>query len=209
MRIEADDVTILGMNFVQADYMLALRPQLCRLYGVSNITIRNNRFYGTEMGIGTTPSTDTTVSHSGLLVEGNYINGGPYVNSRYNRGMYIYRMGGLIQNNVIEHVATGIQFLPHREPSGLTAQYNAIEAYGIGLYHNNHYADSGEFKWIGNTVTVAENLRGTAEMDVNLPFDTDIYHRAIHITHLGLSGGSEAPVAEFYNNVFDGAMTLD
>ncbi len=175
-----------------------IRTKFC----VDNLTNKNNIIYGGEAGIYAAPVAPCLTP---VYYRKDLIDGGPFVNSRYNRGMYIYRMGGLIQNNVIDHVSIGIQFLPHREPTGLTAQYNDIKAYSIGLYNNNQYAGSGPHKWIANTVGVAENPRGTAEMGVYLPYTTDVTFRGIHVINHGLYGGTgEPPLAEFYNNILDG-----
>jgi len=58
-------------------------------------------------------------------------------------------------------------------------------------------------KWIANTVGVAENPRGTAEMGVTCHIQQMSLFRGIHVINHGLYGGTgEPPLAEFYNNIF-------
>lgn len=204
VSITSDNVTIDGLDFTYQEYLIALRPTLIGAEGVDNLTIVNNRFFGGEVAVEFVPTTTQPYSVA-LLIEDNYVDCGPFVNSGYNRGFYIYGTGGLIKNNVVLNTSIGIQILPHREPTGGTVEGNVVSAYSIGLYQNNHWADSGAWSWKDNTVTMALNDRLGLKAQVNLPYTADVTFRGVHLINYGIYGGTVPPVATFEGNSIDGA----
>lgn len=204
VSITSDNVTIDGFDFTYQEYLIALRPTLIGAKGVDNLTIVNNRFFGGEVAVEFVPTTTKPYSVA-LLIEDNYVDSGPFVNSRYNRGFYIYGTGGVIKNNVVLNTSVGIQILPHREPTGGTVEGNIVSGYSIGLYQNNHWADSGAWSWKDNTVTMALNDRLGLKAQVNLPYTADVTFRGVHLINYGIYGGTVPPVATFEGNSIDGA----
>ena len=204
VTITSDNVTIDGLNFTYQEYLIGLYPVLISAEGVDNLKVVNNKFFGGEMAVEFYPS-DSQPYSVGLLIENNYVDCGPFVNSRYNRGFYIYSTGGVVKNNVVLNTSIGIQILPHREPTGGTVEGNVVSAYSIGLYQNNHWADSGAWSWKDNTVTMAFNDRLELKDQVLLPYTADVTFRGVHLINYGIYGGTVPPVATFEGNSIDGA----
>ncbi|MFM7558634.1 nitrous oxide reductase family maturation protein NosD [Cylindrospermopsis raciborskii] len=141
----ASGVTIEGLELRANDYLINKFPYLIETDKVNNLTVRNNSMYGGEIGIYVLTSDSKAVNRSGLLIEGNYIDGGPYVNSKSNRGIYVQSTGGTIQNNTVINTNIGIQYLPYANPVGGTIRGNTVSAGLIGLYHN--YQDKCHSYW--------------------------------------------------------------
>lgn len=203
VRIEADDVTILGMNFEYAEYMIGLRPQLLRVIDAGDVTIKNNRFYGGEAGIGTTVTGGAY--YSGLVIEDNYINGGPFVNSAYNRGLYIWNTATTIKNNVIESTAIGVQIMPYNEPLGGLVEGNTINGLLYALYINQHQGDSGEWVYRNNSLGIA----GTPSDGLTTPVHTPLAamtardHYAVYFNAFGTTAATTAPSVRIEGNFMD------
>ena len=203
VTVTADDVTIDGLDFTYQEYLINLYPVLISAEGVDNLKVVNNKFFGGETAVEFLPS-DTQPYSVGLLIENNYVDCGPFVNSRYNRGFYIYSTGGVVKNNVVLNTSIGIQILPHREPTGGTVEGNIVSGYSIGLYQNNQYPDSGVWTWKNNTVTMAANDRSGLRAAVLLPYETDVTFRGIHLINYGVYPGT-VPVQDiFEGNSIDG-----
>jgi hypothetical protein len=161
----SDNVTIEGLTFECPDSLLTATPTpILYPYTVSmsprnNFTFRNNRVYSGEVGV---YIYQDTVAKSGLLIENNYVNGGPFVNDRYNRGILVWNSSGTIRNNVIENTNIGIQFsvdvnITLAAPTTITG--NTISAALYGLYNNVMPKGTAQHNWTLNTVTVAPNDR--------------------------------------------------
>ena len=205
VSITSDNVTIDGFDFTYQEYLIALRPTLIGAKGVDNLTIVNNRFFGGEVAVEFVPTTTQPYSVA-LLIEDNYVDSGPFVNSRYNRGFYIYGTGGVIKNNVVLNTSIGIQILPHREPTGGTVEGNIVSGYSVGLYQNNQYPDSGVWTWKNNTVTMALNDRLGLKAQVNSPYTADVTFRGIHLINYGVYPGTVPVQDVFEGNSIDGTI---
>ncbi len=205
VSITSDNVTIDGFDFTYQEYLIALRPTLIGAEGVDNLTIVNNRFFGGEVAVEFVPTTAQPYSVD-LLIENNYVDSGPFVNSRYNRGFYIYGTGGLIKNNVVLNTSIGIQILPHYEPTGGRVEGNIVSGYSVGLYQNNQYPDSGVWTWKNNTVTMAANDRSGLKAQVNLPYTFDVTFRGIHLINYGVYPGTVPVQDVFEGNSIDGTI---
>lgn len=194
-------VTIDGLQLDCPDTTLPRFHYLISATQTNNLTIRNNRLYGSEIPIYILGSGNA----SGLLIERNQINGGPNVNSSFNRGLYIRNTAGVIQDNAITNVSVGIQFMPQANPTASTIQRNTISAALVGLYTNMQSNGSAPVLWSENTVTVAGNDRGGPRSQVNGAFTTPVVFRGIQISNFGTAGAPSPPQALFQANIIDTA----
>jgi hypothetical protein len=207
-------VTISGFDLRAQDETIPNYHQLIRAGGFSagdprnDLTIRNNRMYSSEepirilAGFGTKGGT-------GLLIEGNYIDGGPNVNSSFGRGIYAGGTSGVIQDNVIVNVNLGIQYMPYDNAVEGLIQRNIVSANNIGLYNNFQTLGAGPVTWKDNEVSIAANdrLGLKAEVDGAWTQQQQLNFRGIFAFTFGTQGSGSAPQAFFLNNKLDGATT--
>ena len=214
LSLDADGVTLEGLTFDCPDSLLTatptpvFTPYPVFFYAVNNFTFRNNRMYGGEVPL---YIYFNTTAKSGLLVEGNYIDCGPWVNDRYGRGMYIYGVQGTVQNNVVENASIGIQFSvapssPLSSPSTITN--NKVSAALHGLYNNVMPKGTAQHNWTLNTVTVAPNDRiGLKKLvgGAGAPYTAyeTTHFSAARFQYIGTAGDSSTPpTVSMTNNLF-------
>ncbi len=214
ISIDVDGVTLEGLTFDCPDSLLTatptpvFTPYPVFFYAVNNFTFRNNRMYGGEVPL---YIYFNTTAKSGLLVEGNYIDCGPWVNDRYGRGMYIYGVQGTVQNNIVENANIGIQFSinpnsPMSIPSTITN--NKVSAALTGLYNNVMPKGTAQHTWTLNTVTVAPNDRLGLKNLVGGPGAPYTAYQTTHFSaarlqYMGTEGTSATPpTVVMTNNLF-------
>ena len=200
-------VTIAGLDLRYQEYLVDKWPYLIFTSKVGDLTIRNNRMLGGEVAVYVLTDDNQTVYRDGLLIEGNYIDGGPFVNCWYNRGMYVQATAGTVQDNVITNVNTGIQIMPYAHPAGGVVQRNLVAAGLIGLYHNYQNKGAGAWVWASNEVTVADNDRQGLKAELYAPWTTQsVTFRGIELITFGAEGSGAAPQVTFNNNAIDGTL---
>ncbi|MFM7265959.1 MAG: nitrous oxide reductase family maturation protein NosD, partial [Cyanobium sp.] len=200
----ADGVNGVTLDGLQLDCPDTTLPRFHYLISASqtnNLTIRNNRMYGSEIPIYILGSTNA----SGLMIERNQINGGPNVNSSFNRGLYIRNTAGTIQDNTITNMSVGIQFMPQANPTASVIQRNTIAAALVGLYANVQSNGSAPVLWSQNVLSVAGNDRTGPRSQVNGAFSTPVVYRAIQVSNLGTAGAANPPQMIFRENIIDNA----
>ncbi|MEY3025950.1 MAG: hypothetical protein RLZZ238_847, partial [Planctomycetota bacterium] len=208
--VEANDVTIEGLNLRAEDDIASLWPYPILTQSANGLTIRNNRIYGGEiaMYILTTNNTlDPAGFREGMLVEGNFVDGGPFVNSIYNRGIYVQATAGTIQDNQFVNTSIGIQYMPYGHAQPGVIRRNTVSASLIGLYHNFQIAGAGLVSWEDNTVTVAANDRQGAKALVDGAYTDVVPFRGIALRSFGLPGYTgTAPSVSFTGNSIDASI---
>jgi hypothetical protein len=192
-------VTLDGLQLDCPDTTLPNYFYLISATQANNLTIRNNRMYGSEIPVYILGSSNA----SGLLIERNQINGGPNVNSSFNRGLYIRNTAGTIQDNTITNMSVGIQFMPQANPTPSTIQRNTISAGLVGLYANIQSNGSAPVQWSQNVITVAANNRTGTRSRVNGAFTTPVVFRGIQVSNLGTAGASDPPQMTFSENIIN------
>lgn len=198
----ADGVNGVTLDGLQLDCPDSTLPRFYYLISATqtdNLTIRNNRLYGSEIPIYILGSTNA----SGLLIENNQINGGPNVNSSFNRGLYIRDTAGVIQDNTITNMSVGIQFMPQANPTSSVIQRNTISAALVGLYANVQSNGSAPVLWSQNVLSVAGNDRLGPRAQVNGSFSTPVVYRAIQVSNFGTAGAANPPQMVFRENIID------
>ena len=146
VKVESDGVTIDGFKFMDKAYLQALFPYHIYTLDANNLIIQNNLFIGAELPIYRDPYVNpVNEDNYGWEVKNNKMVGGPFVNSHYSRGMYIWQTAATISGNVIEGYGVGIQISPNAEPTGGVVENNTIVAGHSGLYHN--VTDKGSGAW--------------------------------------------------------------
>ncbi|MBM3864244.1 MAG: DUF1565 domain-containing protein, partial [Verrucomicrobia bacterium] len=68
---------------------------------VQDLVIRNNRFFGGQTAINAFYTTSQTGFASGMVVERNFLDGGPFVNCSVGRGIAIQGTAATVQDNVL------------------------------------------------------------------------------------------------------------
>ena len=194
-----DGVTLDGLQLDCPDTTLPRFYYLLSASQTNNLTLRNSRLYGSEIAVYVLGSTNA----NGLLIERNLINGGPNVNSSYNRGLYIRNTAGVIQDNTISNMSVGIQFMPLANPAASVIQRNTISAALVGLYNNTQSEGAGPVQWSQNIITVASNDRIGPRSQVNGAFTTPVVFRGIQVNNLGGTGGGTPPDLTFRENIID------
>jgi hypothetical protein len=209
LYINSNNVTVEGFNIDAPDSLITNGvPAAYPVIGIekSNFTFRNNKMYGGENPLYFYRGTD--VLGTNLLIEGNYIDCGPFVNDVYNRGIYLYNMQGTVQDNVIVNSCIGIQHSSFaKTTSESIIQRNTVSAALTGLYNNVHLNGSAPNTWRQNTVTVAPNdrqglklLAGGAGADTGANAPSWI---AARTQYTGTQGTGAAATVNFINNFFD------
>lgn len=200
--IDCPDSLMQGAGAIFAPYPVTMNAQ-------NNFTFRNNRMYGGEVPLYIIPS---GAARSGLLVEGNYIDCGPFVNDSYNRAMYIFNSQGIVQDNVVLNANIGIQFSVQTSivlsaPS--TIRRNTVSASLAGLYNNAMPKGTAAHNWQQNTVTVSPNDRLGLKLLVGGPGAAwgplaQTNWAAGRVQYMGTEGASSTPpTVTFTNNIFD------
>ncbi|MFZ4586147.1 MAG: hypothetical protein ACOYNI_13065, partial [Acidimicrobiia bacterium] len=207
----ADNIALEGLDLRSQDSRITAAGTYSYLwfsYGLNNLTFRNNRMYGSEIPIYIYPAVGG-VSKTGLLIEGNYIDCGPWVNSSYNRGMYLGNVAGVVQDNVVLNAHIGIQYMPYGNAATGTIARNTVSAGGIGLYHNYQSLGAGAVAWTDNVVTVAANDRSGLKALVDGRYTAPIDFRGIQVSTFGTNQsttGTSTPSASFTSNSVDASV---
>ncbi|MFM1804775.1 MAG: hypothetical protein RL136_1654, partial [Planctomycetota bacterium] len=208
--VAANDVTIEGLNLRAEDDIASLYPYPIYTRSANDLTIRNNRIYGGEIAmyiLTTNGTTDTAGFREGMLVEGNFVDCGPFVNSIYNRGIYVQATAGTIQDNQFVNTSIGIQYMPYGHAQPGVIRRNTVSASLIGLYHNFQIAGAGLVSWEDNTVTVAANDRQGAKALVDGAYTDVVTFRGIALRSFGLPGYTgTAPSVSFTGNSIDASI---
>ncbi|MEY4821019.1 MAG: hypothetical protein RLY72_671, partial [Planctomycetota bacterium] len=206
----ADGITLEGLD---------LRLQDSRVTGgsygyiydspsLNNLAFRNNRMYSGEIAIYIDRNTANDTPKSGLVIAGNFIDCGPFVNSSFNRAMYITNTAGTIEGNTIVNANYGIQYMPYANPGAGTIRGNAVSAALTGLYHNYQGQGAASVSWEDNTVTVAANDRSGLRALVDSGRTTTVDFRGIQIITFGNAdyGAGAAPSVSFTGNAVDASI---
>ncbi|GBL34520.1 serine-rich adhesin for platelets [Filimonas sp.] len=168
-----------------------------------NMTIKNNRFYSSEVPLYILEDFDA--HGSGLLIEGNYVNGGPNVNNSYNRGFYVGGTSGTIQDNTVENCKIGIQYMPYSNPNTGLIRRNTVTASLTGLYHNYQKKGAGSVTWEQNVVSAAPNPQTGLSAQVDGAMTTPTTFKGIHVINFGTEGTGANPSVTFQNNSINAA----
>lgn len=207
LYVEANDVTIDGFEVQdQPQALSTLQPFLIYTSLVNNFTLRNNRILGGDLQLYVGTSGGQNAYRTGLMVERNYFDGGPFVNSVYHRAMYIQGTAGTIQDNVIVNANIGIQYMPYHHTTSGLIQRNTISAALVGLYHNYQNLGAAPVTWKDNDVRISPNDRLGDKLLVNTPWDTPVTWRGIHVITHGIQSTGNLPQVSFLNNRIDGAL---
>lgn len=181
VNITSDDVDISGFSFEFPDELLTRQNPITYGYliysiQVNDLTIENNKFYGSEIPIynplgpiHNSPKGIDFGKRQGLLIQGNYIDCGPFVNSVYNRAIYCADIAGTITENTIVNCNIGIQFMSYNNENASSITKNEITAGLWGLYHNVQYRGTADTTWDENEITVAKNDRNGLKALVSGP----------------------------------------
>jgi hypothetical protein len=203
----ANNVTVDGFEIRdQPDALRTLQPFLIYTDAVNDFTLRNNRILGADLQLYVGTSGGQNVYRTGLMVERNYFDGGPFVNSVYHRAMYIQGTSGTIQDNVIKNASIGIQYMPYHHTTSGLIQRNTISAGLVGLYHNYQNLGAAPVTYQDNVVTVSPNDQQGDKLLVNTPWDTTVVWRGIHVITHGIQNTGNLPEVTFLNNKVDGAL---
>lgn len=170
---------------------------------VNNLTIRNNRMYSSEIPIYVAPG---PAPKNGLLIEGNYIDCGPFVNNQFNRGMYITYTAGSIQDNTLVNTSIGIQYMPYDNPTPGLIQRNTVSSGLAGLYHNFQWVGAAPVTWTQNVVTIAPNDQSGLKANIRESWTTPVIFRGIQVLTFGSQGSGNAPEVTFTNNSVDSTL---
>ncbi|MBU6335937.1 MAG: right-handed parallel beta-helix repeat-containing protein, partial [Chloroflexi bacterium] len=200
---DVNNVTIAGLTLEIPDTSLPNYHYLLTTSRANNLTVRNNRMYGGEIAIYVLTADSMNVFRNGMLIEGNFIDGGPNVNSSYNRGMYIQSTAGTIQDNVVVNTNIGIQYMPYGHPESGVIRRNTVAAALIGLYHNYQTLGAAPVSWEQNVVTLAPNDRTGARAGVDGAWTGPVTFRGIQVITFGSQGTGAAPAVSFSNNAVD------
>ncbi len=205
IKVESNvhNVTITGFDLRCQDATIPNYHYLIVTNKADNLTIRNNRMYGSEIAIYVLTDGTQTVYRTGMLVEGNYINGGPNVNSSYNRGMYIQGTSGTIQDNVVENCQVGIQYMPYTHLTSGVIRRNVVSASLIGLYHNYQNKGAAQVTWEQNVVSAAPNPQTGNALIVDGAYGSPVTFKGIQIITFGTEGTGTAPEVLFQNNIIN------
>jgi hypothetical protein len=198
-------VTISGFDLRARDSRLPNADYLVCAHNANNLTIKNNRMYSSEVSIYITA--DFNANRSGLFIDENFIDGGAFVNSTYNRGMYVGGTAGTIEDNVVLNTNIGIQYMPYKNTTTGLIQRNVVSASQTGLYHNYQTKGSALVTWRDNQVSIAPNDRAgiRANLDPGDRFSGQINFSAIQARSFGTEESGAAPQVSFINNRFDGS----
>jgi hypothetical protein len=198
-------VTISGFDLRAQDSRLPNADYLIYTHNANDLTVRNNRMYSSEISVYITA--DFNANRSGLMIAGNFIDGGAFVNSVYNRGMYVGGTAGTIEDNVVLNTGIGIQYMPYKNPNPGLIQRNVVSAGQTGLYHNYQTKGGAPVIWRDNHVSIAPNDRAgiRANLDPADRFTTPLVFRAIDARTFGTEETGAAPQVSFINNRFDGS----
>jgi hypothetical protein len=203
VQTDVDGVTIAGLELECQDSTIPNYHYLITTRRADDLTIRGNRMYGSETAVYVLTASNQTVYRTGLLIERNYIDGGPNVNSSYNRGMYIQATSGTIQDNVVVNMNTGIQYMPYSHTVPGVIQRNTVSAGQVGLYHNYQNAGAAPVTWSQNVVTIAPNDRAGTRALVDGAYTAPVVFRGINLITVGAEGTGAAPQVTFTNNSVD------
>jgi hypothetical protein len=129
-------VTIAGFDLRCQDATIPQYHYLIMSSKIDNLTIRNNRLYGSEIAMYILTSGAQNDYRTGMLIEGNYVDCGPNVNNSYNRGIYVQGTSGTIQDNQFLNTNNAIQYMPYSHSTSSVIRRNTVTASQFGLYHN-------------------------------------------------------------------------
>ncbi|MEI7879042.1 MAG: hypothetical protein WCI96_14120, partial [Planctomycetota bacterium] len=206
---DADGITLEGLDLRMQDSRITggSYGYLYYSYSLNNLAFRNNRMYSGDIAIYIDRGTNDTPK-SGLVIAGNFIDCGPFVNSPYNRAMYITNTAGTIEGNTVANANIGIQYMPYANPGAGTIRGNAISAALTGLYHNYQGQGAASVSWEDNTVTVAANDRSGLRALVDSGRTTTVDFRGIQIITFGNAdfGAGAAPSVSFTGNAVDASI---
>jgi len=197
-------VTIEGFDLRCQDATIPKYLNVLYTYRINNLTVRNNRMYSSEVPIYLLTS-GISDYHTGLLVEGNYVDCGPNVNNRYNRGIYVQATSGTIQDNQFMNTSIGIQYMPYSHVTSGLIRRNTVTASTIGLYHNYHINGGASVTWEQNEVSVAPNPQTGLSAQVDGANTTPTIFRGIHVISFGIQGTGASPSVTFQNNSINAA----
>ncbi len=197
-------VTISGFDLRCQDATIPNYHYLIVTDKINNLTIKNNKMYGSEIPMYILTDNSLTQYRTGLLVEGNYVDCGPNVNSGFNRGIYVQATAGTIQDNQFLNTNIGIQYMPYGHTTSGLIQRNTISAGLIGMYNNYQTLGAAMVTWLENEVTVAANDRSGLKASLNGAWTTEqLTFRGAEARTFGNQGSGSAPQALFNNNKID------
>jgi hypothetical protein len=201
---DQDDITVAGFDLRYQDFLVTSNDNdfgvLVYTVPVNNLTIRNNRMYSSEIPIYVAPG---NTAKNGLLIEGNFIDAGPFVNNFLNRGMYITNTAGTIQDNVLVNTNIGIQYMPYENPNPGLIQRNTVSSGLAGVYHNYQRKGAGPVTWAQNVVTIAPNDQSGLKNNIRNAWTTPVVFRGIEVLTFGSEGSGNPPEVTFTNNAVD------
>ncbi len=210
VKVAADGVTIKGIKMVETPLARSHHSSLIFTWSANDLVVQNNVLLGTTIPVYRSAADPVKLDNSGWLIEGNLIDGLTNVNSRYGRGVYIWKTRADVVNNRIVNTNVGVQILPNGLNGGGTVKENVIMAGSQGLYHNNADKGAGDWSFVGNTISMAPNTREA--QDVYGPYNdthSKVLFRLIDIINLGGSGTGVTPKVSFLQNNFDGSTVAN
>ena len=198
-------VTISGFDLRCQDATIPQYHYLVYTTKINNLTISNNRMYGSEIPMYILTSNGLDDYRTGLMVEGNYVDGGPNVNNSYNRGIYVQATAGTIQDNQFVNTNIGIQYMPYGHTTSGTIRRNTVASSSMGLYHNYQTNGAAQVTWENNEVTAAPNPQTGLSATVDGAHGSPTIFRGIHIITFGTQGTGASPSVLFNNNKINAA----
>jgi hypothetical protein len=183
-------------------------------YARNNLVLRNNRWYSSEVPIyiyfNLAPNSNIFGNKTGGLIEGNYIDCGPFVNSNASgRAIYCADLAATIQDNVIVNSCIGIQVSPYSNPTASLIQRNTVSSSIVCLYSNVHHFGSATVTWKNNVGTLAPNDRSGLKARIAAPLTTTSNMSAIWIRSIAIDNSHTGanPSVVVTNNLID--LSLD
>jgi hypothetical protein len=205
LSVNSSYVTIEGFNFQYPDSLLSSgirEGSTFFSYAFNNLVIRNNRFYSSEIPI-YIYFNSPFARRTGVVIEGNYIDCGPYVNSSFNRAIYCADASATIQDNYIVNSSIGIQLSQYTANVASTVRRNTVYSAVYALYNNAHYRGGSAVNWQQNKVGIAPNDRTGLKALVSSPLTANVNFGAIVLRTMTSSGSSTLPTTTFTNNDID------
>ena len=176
-------------------------------YAQNNLVLRNNRWYSSEVPI-YIYFNNPFGNKTGGVIEGNYIDCGPFVNSNLsNRAIYCADLAATIQDNVIVNSCIGIQVSQYQTPTASLVQRNTVSSAICCFYNNAHWLGGGTVTWKNNVGTLAPNDRSGLKARIAVPLTTTSNMSAIWCRSMGYNNAGTAPNVVFTNNLID--LSLD
>jgi hypothetical protein len=206
----SDNITIEGLDIRFPDELITQGINYGLLwfsYAQNNLVFRNNRWYSSEIAIYIFRNNPFS-NKQGVVVEGNYFDGGPFVNTNGARSIYCGDAACTIQDNVIVNSSIGIQVLQYSNPNPSFIRRNRISSSLSALYNNQHYrsATGAVVTYEQNTISISPNDRSGLKDLVGFKFTGPVAFQGIWSRETTGQNGAVFPTMIVQNNDMDLAL---